>query len=163
MFIHVFDMPAKTIVFQFPIIYYDSILCIITVPPFIRIFPISSKKNIKLVLAIQVTNSIRFEDHHWCFQFLHIQTYQLSEFEKLSTIFTYMSNLINKTGSNNFLLCQVFPEFILLKDFFSTLTTKTIKIFLKLFWTVYWAQKNIFKLQSVFYSLAKGIIIFYTI
>lgn len=35
-----------------------------------------------------------------------------------------MSNLINKIGSNNFLLCQVFPEFILLKDLFSTLTTK---------------------------------------
>ncbi|KAK8878565.1 hypothetical protein M9Y10_005345 [Tritrichomonas musculus] len=59
----------------------------------------------------------------------YIQTYQSNEFEELTTIFTYMSNLINKIGSNNFLLCQVFPEFILLKDFFSTLTTKDNKKF----------------------------------
>lgn len=51
------------------------------------------------------------------------------EFDETVTLFNYMSNLINKIGADNFLLCQVYPEIIQLFDFFSTFLTEKVQTF----------------------------------
>ena len=58
-----------------------------------------------------------------------IQLLKSNEFDEITTLFTYMPNLISKIGSDDFLLYKVYPEIIAMIDFFTTLSTENIKKF----------------------------------
>lgn len=116
--------------FNFSIFYKDRILSNLT-----SSLSVLLEKQEKMITKMQRTQNEKINsryqslieeisDYQNC-----IEIFQSNEYDEVTTIFNYMSNLIAKVGSNNFLLCQVFPEIILLNDFFNTITTENVQKF----------------------------------
>ena len=50
-------------------------------------------------------------------------------FSELTQLFQYISNITSEIGSNNFLICYIFPKIINLQNFLSQLVSSDVKLF----------------------------------
>lgn len=86
----------------------------------------------------------------------HIQILLSKEFEELSILFKYMANTINKIGSDNFLLFNVFPEFIALDNFFKSFSSPIIQKFTKIIFNRILSSNEFLQAATAFFLTIDG-------